>query len=62
MCTLEISSNERSLLQARHRSLQRAADQPLFLPLLWDKADKAGSNYFRLGSIIANLANFPILQ
>ena len=28
--TLEISFNERSLIQARHRSLQRAADQPLF--------------------------------
>ena len=28
--TLEIPSNERSLIQARYRSLQRAADQPLF--------------------------------
>ena len=28
--TLEIPSNERSLIRARYRSLQRAADQPLF--------------------------------
>ena len=30
MSILEIPSDERFLIQARHSSLQRAADQPLF--------------------------------